>query len=298
MDDQDNIHDNNQYKVHDKNNCKYSNLNIYEQQNNKKINFLYYTSYLNYKKKIFLNINKDFKLIINLFNDNICEILMNIYMLKKKNKISDKHFSNLGYIFNYIEKLDTIYFVDQENFFTILNDFYIIYIICTWIDVFFENYLFRELIDYKMLIENITKIYSTLNKKILLFKIFDEIVKTNNDDLANQKIIYLAQKLSFDLFMFYDSNKIYHIITSSFIFINNLLSNETNREFSKIINRNNILLNVFEKNKHIFINEYDKNKKIFSDIYLNDIELFVKFKINKNPTITNFIKNIKYIEEL
>ena len=293
-------HDNNQDNNHDNNhdNCKYNNLNINEQQNNININFLYYTSYLSYKKKIFLHINEDFKSILNLFNDDICEILINIYILKKKNKISNKHFTNLDYIFNYVQKLDTIYFIDQENFFTILNDFYIINVISIWINVFFEDYIFKELIDYKMLIENISKIYLTLNRKVLLFKIFDEIVNIDNDDLVKQKIIYLAQKLSFDLFMFYDSKKIYLIITNSFIFIDNLLSNETNKEFSKIINRNNILLDMFQKNKHIFMNEYDKNKKIFTDIYLNDIELYVKFKINKNPIITNFIKNIKYIDEL
>lgn len=279
-------------------NCKYNNLNIHEQQNNININFLYYTSYLSYKKKIFLNINEDFKLISNLFNDNLCEILINIYILKKKNKISDKHFHNLNFIFDFIFKLETINFIDQEIFFTILNDFYIINITCIWINIFFENYIFKELIDYKMLIENITNIYLILNRKILLFKIFDEILNTDNDDLVRQKIMYLSQKLSFDLFMFYDSKKIYQIITNGFIYIKNLLSDETNKEFTKIIDRNNVLLNMFEKNKHIFFYEYDKNKKIFTEIYLNDIELYVKFKIDKNPKITNFIKNIKYIDQL
>lgn len=279
-------------------NCKYNNLNIHEQQNNININFLYYTSYLSYKKKIFLNINEDFKLISNLFNDNLSEILINIYILKKKNKISDKHFHNLNFIFDFIFKLETINFIDQEIFFTILNDFYIINIICIWINIFFENYIFKELIDYKMLIENITNIYLILNRKILLFKIFDEILNTDNDDLVRQKIMYLSQKLSFDLFMFYDSKKIYQIITNGFIYIKNLLSDETNKEFTKIIDRNNVLLNMFEKNKHIFFYEYDKNKKIFTEIYLNDIELYVKFKIDKNPKITNFIKNIKYIDQL
>ena len=297
MDNPDNNKDNKDNNNKD-NNSIYNNINMFEEQNKININLLYYTSYLSYKKKIFLNINEDFKLILNLFNDELCEILMNIYILKKKNKILDKHFSKLNYIFNYIEKLDTIYFMDQENFFTILNDFYIINVICVWIDVFFESYLFRELIDYKMLIKNITKIYLTLNRKLLLFKIFDEIIKTDDNDLIKQKIIYLAQKLSFDLFMFYDSKKIYQMITNIFILIKNLLLNETNEEFTKIIDRNNILLNVFEKNKHIFINEYNKNKKIFTEIYLNGIELYVKFKINKNPIISNFIKNIKYIEQL
>lgn len=277
----------------------YDNLNIYKKQDFIKINFMYYTSYLSYKKKIFSNINEDFKLILNLFNNDLCEILINIYILKKKNKISEKDFSNLNFIFNYLEKLDTINFIDQEIFLTIIIDFYKINIICIWINFFFENYIFKELIEYKILIENITNIYSILNAKLFLFKIFDEIVNiNNNDDLIKKKIIYLAQKLSFDFFMFYDSKKIYDLIIDSFIYTNNLLSDKINNDFYKIINKNNILLNIFEKNKHIFIYEYNKNKKIFQQIYLNDIELYVKFKINKSLIITNFIKNIKYIEQL
>jgi hypothetical protein len=298
-----NIYDdkNNNYKDYSiyNNSNLYDNLNIYDEQNNIKINFVYYTSYLCYKKKIFLNINEDFKSILNLFNNDLCEILINIYILKKKNKISDKHFNNLNFIFNYIEKLDTISFIDQENFFTIIIDFYIINVICDWINIFFENYMFKELIDYKMLIENISRIYLTLNKKILLFRIFDEIFDVINDnDLVKQKILYLAQKISFDLFMFYDSKKIYDLITNIFIYLNDLLSDKINKDLSKIINKNNTLLSVFEKNKNVFINEYNKNKKLFTDIYTNDIELYVKFKINKNPTITNFIKNIKYIQQI
>lgn len=277
----------------------YDNLYIYNEQNNININFLYYTSYLSYKKKIFINISEDFKSILNLFNNDLCEILINIYILKKKNKISDKHFNNLNFIFNYIEKLDTISFVDQENFFTIIIDFYVINVICVWIDVFFENYMFKELINYKMLIENINGIYLILNKKILLFRIFDEIFDViNDDDLVKQKILYLAQKLSFDLFMFYDSKKIYDLITNCLIYIKDLLSDKINKDFSKIISKNNILLGVFEKNKNVFTNEYNKNKKLFAEIYTNDIELYVKFKINKNPIITTFIKNIKYIQQI
>ena len=307
-------------------NSSYDNLQIHTMQNDIYINSVYYTSYLNYKKKIFLDIKNNYELIINLFDENICEVLINIYILKKKNKISEKHFGIIKYIFEYIEKLNDIDFIDQENFFIILMNFYKLHILCMWLDAFFEEYMFKELVDYKMLMDKINGIFKILSMNVLIFKIFNELIKlsetneytnltsnnmminltTHNKNLIKEKIIFLAQKISFDLFMIYDSNKIYNNIIDCFTYFNEIIKidNDSDNFFfikknhSKIIMENNILLDILKKNKNFFISEYDINKKNYDEIYSNDVELYVKFKINKNQNVSKFIENIKHIDKM
>jgi hypothetical protein len=286
------------------NNSRYDNFKIYNKQNNICINLIYDISYLTYKKKIFLKINDDYNLIINIFDENICDILINIYILKKKNKIHKKYFNIIEYLFEYIKKLNEINFLDQENFLYIILGFYKINILCVWISSFFDKYIFKELIDYKTLIDKVNNLYINLSKKILIFSVFDELYKIDEHELIIHKINYLTQKISFDLFMFYDSTEIFNEIINCFIYLNEIISsdNETLLYFQKhnpdIIIKNNKLLEIFIKYKSYFIKEYDKNIANYIDIYSNDIELYIKFKVIKSESINKFIKNIIYIDNM
>lgn len=293
----DNQNDN---RYNNQNNSLYDNLNIYEEQDNIYIKFIYDTSYLTYKKKIFTSIiNENFKLIISLFDENICDILINICILKKKNKITEKEFIMFKVIFDYAEKINNIVYIDSENFFLLLMDFYKLKNLSVIIDIFFENYIFKDLINYKMLTNKIILIYNKLSEKILLLRIYDELNKTDNFNIIKNKIIYLAKKISFDLFMFYNSQNIFEIILGNFLYIENFY---INREFKnnsfQIINENKNLLNIFETHKIHFMKEYDKSTKKNFDIYSNDIELYIKFKINNTNIINKFIENITYIENI
>lgn len=293
---------NNQDKNQDKNqdNSLYDNLNIYDEQNNIDIDLIYNLSYLNYKKKIFTSsINEDFKLIVSLFDDTICNILINIYILKKKNKITEKQFIVFKFIFDYAVKINNTIYMDIENFLLLLIDFYKLKNLCIMIDTFFEDYVFKDLIDYKILTNKIILIYKKLSDKILLFKIYNELNDTNNPIILKNKIVYLAKKISFDLFMFYGSQKIFEIILNSFLYIENFYVNsQTNIDIIQIIKENKNLLNIFETNKAYFIKEYDKCAKKYFDIYSNDIELYIKFKINNTDIINKFIENIIYVENI
>lgn len=289
------------------NNSLYDDLNIYEEQNNINIESVYFTSYLNYKKKLFTScIEDDFKLIASLFDENICDILINIFILKKKNKISEKQFIMFKFIFDYAEKINNIVFLDSENFLFLLMDLYKLYKLCTAIDAFFENYIFKDLINYKMITSKIMMIYKKLCEKILLFKIYDELNEINDPYVIKNKIIYLAKKISFDLFMFYDSQSIFLKILNSFTHIKNFyidISHELNNmnELNNIVttvDENKNLLKVFEINKINFIKEYDESAKKYFDIYSNDIELYIKFKIGKIAIIEKFIENITYIKNI
>lgn len=283
--------------MENQNNSLYDDINIYEEQSNINIEFIYSLSYLNYKKKIFAScIKENFKLIASLFDDDICDILINIFILKKKNKISEKQFIVFKLIFDYAEKINNTIFLDSENFLFLLIDFYKLKNLCMDIDTFFENYIFKDLINYKMITDKILVIYKKLCDEILLFKIYDELNKTNDPIVIKNKIIYLARKISFDLFMFYNSHNIYKKILSSFLYIDNFyIEHEFVNNMAQTINENKNLLNIFEMNKIYFIKEYDKSTKKYLDIYFNDIELYVKFKINKIAIIDKFIENITYI---
>ena len=293
----DNQNDN---RYNNQNNSLYNNLNIYEEQDNIDIKFIYDISYLTYKKKIFTSIiNENFKLIISLFDENICDILINIYILKKKNKITEKEFIMFKVIFDYAEKINNIIYINSENFFLLLMDFYKLKNLSVIIDIFFENYIFKDLINYKMLTSKINLIYNKLSEKILLLRIYDELNKTDNFNIIKNKIIYLAKKISFDLFMFYNSQNIFEIILGNFLYIENFYINgEFKNNSFQIINENKNLLNIFETHKIHFMKEYDKSTKKYFDIYSNDIELYIKFKINNTNIINKFIENITYIENI
>ena len=301
-DNQDNVQDNVQDNTQDnnQNNTIYDNLNIYDEQNNITIGVIYNTSYLTYKKKMFItNINDDFNLIVSLFDENICDILINIYILKKKNKIFEKQFKMFKLIFEYIEKINNINYIDQENFLILLIDLYKLKNICDLINIFFKNYIFKELINYKTLTDKIISIYEKLSKKIFIFRIFDELSINDNTDTIKDKIIYFARKISFDLFMFYNSHNIFELILNCFTYINDLyIYLEFENDLYQIVNKNKNLLNIFEINKNFFIKEYNKSAKKYFDIYSNDIELYIKFKINKSNIIEKFIENIEYIEKI
>lgn len=295
-----NDNDNNDININEQDETTYFNLDLFKKQNDIMVKVIYPTSYFVYKKKIFMsNINEDFTMIVSLFDENICDVLINIYILYKKKKISDKQYVIFKFIFDLIDKINKINFIDQENFFLIIIDLYILKNLSILIDIFFDDFIFKELIDYKLLINNLDNIFKKLNKKILLYKILEEITllnKEQNKSKIKDKIIFLSQKISIDMFMFYDSHKMYNIIIKSFEDIIELI-NLSNIE-SIILKINKNLLEIFEENKLFFLKEYDKNYKKCFDIYYNDIEIYVKFKITNNDLLDKLIKNINYIDNL
>lgn len=278
----------------------YDNFNIYEEQSNINIRLIYNISYLTYKKKMFIsNMNDDFNLIVSLFDENICDILINICILKKKNKIFEKQFVVFKLIFDYIEKINNTKYIDPENFLLLLIDFYKLNNICDIINRFFKNFIFKDLINYKTLTDSITLIYDKLSKKIFLFRIFNELNNIEDPNIIKEKIICLAKKISFDLFMFYSSYDIFDIIFNCLKSINDYhIDIKYVNDSHSIINKNKNLLNIFEINKIFFIKEYNKSALKYNNIYSNDIELYIKFKINKSNILDDFIKNIKYIENI
>lgn len=288
----------NKDKIIQSDNSVYDKLNIYDIQDTIMINFIYDVSYLNYKKKIFeTNIKIIYNLISNFVDTNIFDILINIHILKKKNKLSIEQFSMLNEIYLFVEKINKIVFIDQENIFLILIDFYKINNLCSEINAFFENYIFKELVDYKMLINKIKETYFELKNKSELFEmleIFSETgsieyldEKNNNEDM--KKIISkFVEKISFDLFMFYNSKSVFNILQSSF----------TKSGDTKYNDKNKIESNLLEINKTYFIQEYSKFSKKYIEIYSNDIELYIKFKVKKNELITKLVESLEYIDKI
>jgi hypothetical protein len=284
----------------DNNISLYDNLKLFNEQDDIYINSIYNISYLTYKKQLFnTNINNDYNLLINLFDENICNILINIFILKKKNKITNNQYKIFKFIFDYIKLLNEINYIDQENFLLLIMDFYKIKNLCILINIFFENNIFKELIDYKTIIYKVNNLYLNLSEKFFLFQLFNEIIEIKDINIIEQKIIYLAKNISYDLFIFYNSQQVYDIIINSFTNLNiYILDNYKNINNEQEYIKNKLLLNIFSTNKIIFMKEYEKFSNIYIDIYKNDYELYIKFKINKNYIISKFINNIEYIDNI
>ena len=250
------------------------------------VNLNYNIDYLMYKKKLNKYIIKDIDIIYDFFNKEICNNLINIYILKKKYKIDEINFKLFHQFYKFAKLLDSYEFIDQEELFDILLYLYNIYISLPYINNFLENYKFKELIDFSF-IEKFNNIFILISKSNILYCFFEKII----NHIEEKHIIYefeiFGKLLSYDFFMYYNCEKIMEKIINSISEINIVIDN---------INISNINKKI-HKYKNYFYTEYYEISKKHLEIYnINELDLKVKFKINKSRNISNFIKELEYID--
>lgn len=275
---------NNKIKTISTNNDIYSNLYIKNDLLN--IKSIYYIDYLTYKKDLMKKISSDIELVDNFFSEEINDIIIKILILKKKNKISDKEYNIFKPVYNLINMLELLDFYDQYEFLKILMNIFEIKYLLKEIEYFSNSFKFSDLIDMKIFIDNFDELIGKICKNNFFLKSILLIISSNDKNTITDQMKNLAQKISFDFFMYYDSENIYDIIFSSIL---------TNCKISNITKKNNYL-NLVSNNKNIFMEEYNYCCESYLKIYSNcEHELKIKFKLKNKKNIIKLCENIKYI---
>lgn len=252
-----------------------------------------YTDYTIYKKKLIKNIIEDINLFNDFFNDDINEILINIKILKKKNKIDEVDYQLFEPIYEFVFMLEKIKKIDQEDFLLLTVIFFKINILVTRIQLFFNNFIFKDLINYELLIEKIINLNKILVDRNYFLKKFYELTNTNKEEDLKKKLSEIAHILATDFFMYYNSENIFNKIINCILIKNpHQIVFQNKKNFKRFLKK-------LIKNKEVFLNEYDKRIKIYKEIYGNlDLESKIKCILKKNHSISKFIEDLNYIKNI
>jgi len=259
------------------------------------INLIYYIDYLTYKKELIKNITTDIDLIINFFNEEISEILINIMILKKKNKINDENFKIFEPIYNFINLLDKMNYFDQDDFLIILINLFNINILTNKINIFFNNFKFKDLVNINNLIIGINNLFYQIHKNNIFLKTFNIIITSHNENIIINELKFFAKKISIDFFMYYNSNNIYNKILNNTLQFNEIMNTDKKEKTNEYLN----FIGILKKYKNVFVNEYDFYCKKHLEIYSNsEFELKIKFKLKKKQNITRLIEHLNFIKNI
>lgn len=276
-----------------------------EEVNLLNIDLIYFMDYLSYKKKIIKFIINEIELLTNIFDEEISDIFINIFILKKKNKISESDYKIIEPIYHLIYMLDEISYVDQEDLLNIILNLYKINILVKKISIFFENYVLNDLVNFNLFKNKINELVEKISKTNLVIIVLENFFNTDNINSNEINIINqlknLAKHLSIDFFMYYNSDNIYNKIMNNLLQLDGLIKNDKNdkNDKNKLYKQYNILLIIFKNYKQIFTNEYDRYRIKYLEIYsTNEFDLKIKFKIKKNEKINKLVKNLNFIKEL
>lgn len=259
------------------------------------IKIYYHNDYLVYKKNNVINIFNSIKIIYKLFDEEFNKNLIKIFILKKKNKLSENDFLPLRQIYDLIYLLNELKYVDQYEIMEIFILLYKIYMSVPYLESFFENYILRELINYKYITENIKNIsYQLSNDNILmnfLFKI--KTIHQMNDDEIKLLLADFVRKISFDFFMYYSAEHFYYKMINSVLQILNIVNNDNLT--IEIIN----FVDIFKNYKTTIIKEYEHYHKKYTEIYfVKETDLKVKFKFVGCDILEKIINELKIIKSL
>lgn len=268
-------------------------------QNANIINSHYHNDYSTYKKINNIFILNDIQNILNMFDDKFNQIIMNIHILKKKKKIEKIEYIFFNYIFELIDLLNNLEFVDQKELIEIILYLFKIYTGIPYLNFFFANFKFKNLIDLDYLIFKINQSYRNTMQNNLILKTLNCLINSNLNsyDIQTQLMIFFAN-MPIDFFMYYTPNNFYDLIVQN---LNEILkyTTEINNYYKKNIYDFTKNYNFLINNKNDFIanyrDTYDKHLQIYD---ITEIDLKIKFKFNKNDIFNNFIKELAYIKKL
>lgn len=260
------------------------------------IHLIYYIDYFTYKKELMANISNDIELIINFFNEETNDIILKFLILqKKKNDDKCKIFDPLFELVNLIYYLD---FFDQDEFFNILLILFKIKILTKEIYFFFHYFELTDIINIKNFINNFNELYQQISKNNIILKTMLIIISSLNKNIITNEIKNLAQKISFDFFMYHSSITIYDKIFDTLKKINKI------KNIYEIYNKKNThkfedYLLLIKNNKKNFIDEYNIYSNKYFEIYsLQEFELTIKLKLKKKQNIIKLFNNLKFVNDI
>jgi len=241
--------------------------------------------YNNYKNKLLKEMIKQINYIYNIFDEELNDNLIKLYILIKKNKLENNLSNLINIIYEFVEYIKNIKYITPIIFLELILLLIKTNISMSKIYELFINTKYKDLVDIKIINIKFDKLISELCNNNLLINNLYKLRKSkieNKEEIKNM-IKELVYSLS-DFYIYYKSNDIIELLNMKL----------------KIINYDNNITNNISKFKKKFINEYDKKYIKFMDLY-SDIssETLLKYKyINKNKNFNELIKDIESLNNI
>ncbi len=260
------------------------------------INTNYEMEYGNYKKRLVKEIFSQLDEIFKIFDEELNENIVKVYILILKSKIPDIILSELLVFYEFLSDLKNLEYIDQFEFIGIIIDLLKIKKSLEKINIFLNsnhNLIVFNLINWALITDKFDKIIGIISnnniilKTLLLIDSFDiDLIKVHHQDIK-LLVRNLADSLAFDFFMYYSSSKIFkYIYNKMFVDLKNI-SNKSNNCVVMII-----------KYKKYFIEQYKIKHELFCEIYYDvKISNISKYKyINKNKFFNELFLDIKLVD--
>lgn len=254
-----------------------------------------------YKKKIKKYIIEHFKIIFDLFNDEFNENVVKLYILLKKNLLEEKYIKYINLLIDFVSYLQNLEYIDQQEYFLMIMKLLNINILINNIkDDVDDNNLknkkkhdlfnnvkiignkYVKLINLEYINNKINECLHTLSKNNIVVEIFLNILNNENSKNTKSQILFLSEKMSFDLFPYWSPHELYNIIIKN-------VNSATNELYKSI-----------KKYKDSFIKNYNQKTLVLKKLYIENIDIIysLKYKINKNNLLFDDLMNDLKIVEL
>jgi hypothetical protein len=254
------------------------------------INTNYEMEYGNYKKRLVKEIFSQLDEIFKIFDEELNENIVKVYILILKNKIPDIILNELLVFYEFLSDLKNLEYIDQFEFIGIIIDLLKIKKSLEKISEFLrtkqnQNLGVFSLINWNIITDKFDKIINVIGNNNIILKTFllidsydINLIKIHHEDIK-LLVRKLADSLAFDFFMYYSSSKIFkYLYNKMFVDLKNISSQS-----------NNCVVLIIKYKKY-FIEQYKIKHELFSEIYY-DIKI-------SNLSKYKYIKKNKYFDEL
>ncbi len=284
-------------RLEDKNNID-TNTYLSNSKNNQIIiNTNYQMDYNYYKKKLIKEIFLQLDIIFEIFDEELNENIVKVYILIIKSKIPENIFSEILVFYEFLSDLKNLDYIDQMDYLNIIIDLFKINKSLEKIDSFFiknnSEIGIYNLVNWLLIKNKFITLIELISKHNIILKLLlklDEyqldLIKIHHKEIK-LTVRNLADSVCFDFFMYYSSSKILKYLNTKLLIDSQNLTNDSNNCIS--------LLNKYKK---YFTEQYKLKYETFCEIYF-DIKIanISKFKyINKNKYFDELLLDIKSVD--
>lgn len=260
------------------------------------ININYEMEYSSYKKKLIKEIFSQLNEIFKIFNEELNENIVKVYILILKDKIPEIILPEILIFYEFLSDLKDIEYIDQSEFINVIIDLLKIKKSLEKINTFFSSKTdlgVFQLINWKLIKSKFETLITLISESNIVLK---TLIKLDSFDINLIKIHHeeikflvrkLADSLAFDFFMYYSSSKIFkYLYTKMFVEIKNITN----------ISNNCVVLLI--KYKKYFIEQYKEKYDLYCEIYWDVKNSNIsKYKYtNKNKYFIELFLDIKSVD--
>lgn len=232
-----------------------------------------------YKNKIKIIMLNHINLIYKIFTEDFSDNFVKLFILYKKQLLESQYRKYVKSIINFYNYLENLSLYDQEEYFCLILKLLNVYsqIINLKID---NSNKYIKLIEVNLINEQIIKCVELISKENTVIELIVLFINKKNTQTKNN-IIYVGERLSFDMFVYYSGKEL----------------------FLKIIyelgEKNNLFVDYLKKYKKDFILSYKSNSQMLRDLYFEQNLEFpiVKYLLEIPQNIKEVAKDLSLIKK-